>query len=183
VSFAPVITNGGDMSRHKIVSRILPAFAAIALVVLFAAACDENSTTPVSPTTDFTDVGASPSTVVTPPPSPAGSESPSSSASAGPSSSAATTIDITAKDTSFDKKTITVPAGQKITVKFTNDDSIIHNFAVYDKKDGNELFTGQLFKGPNVTKTETFDAPEKPGDYYFQCDVHPEQMNGTLVVQ
>jgi plastocyanin len=76
-----------------------------------------------------------------------------------------------------------VKAGAPITVKFTNNDPIIHNFSVYDKKGGTELFTGDLFKGPNVTKEEHFTAPAKPGDYYFQCDVHPDTMFGTLVVQ
>lgn len=76
-----------------------------------------------------------------------------------------------------------MPAGAKITVNVTNDDNVIHNFAVYSAKGGTELYTGPLFKGPNVTKSDTFTAPAKAGNYYFQCDVHPDQMNGTLVVQ
>lgn len=121
-------------------------------------------------------------------PSSVASAEPSSDTSATGStttggSEASTTINLTAKDTKFDQSTITVPAGQQITINFTNDDDVIHNFAVYDKPDGNELYTGDLFKGPDVTKSDTFTAPATPGNYYFQCDVHPDQMNGTLIVQ
>jgi hypothetical protein len=31
--------------------------------------------------------------------------------------------------------------------------------------------------------TEKFTAPSTPGTYYFHCDVHPDQMNGTFIVQ
>lgn len=116
----------------------------------------------------------------------AGVAAPSASAAATTASGnqAATTIEITAKDIKFDKATLTVPAGQQITLKMTNDDDIPHNFAVYKAKgDANALFTGTIFKGPDVTKSETFTAPASPGTYYFQCDVHPDQMNGTLIVK
>ena len=28
-----------------------------------------------------------------------------------------------------------------------------------------------------------FDAPERPGNYFFRCDVHPDTMTGTFRVQ
>jgi plastocyanin len=118
--------------------------------------------------------------------SPSSSASASASASTGSGSAATATVDITAKDTAFDKKDISVPAGAQVTVNMTNQDAIIHNIAFYPDKSAVEkdaYFIGELFKGPNVTKTESFKAPTKPGVYYFHCDVHPDQMNGTFTVK
>lgn len=184
------------MHSRPFVLRTLMACLAIGALAVFAASCSsgDDSSSDTTPTIQFETPAGSPSSAATSAPSSepssvaasstaGASSTASSSSTAAGGGSAATTIDISAKDTKFDKSTITVPAGQQITVKFTNDDNIVHNFAVYDKKDGNELFTGDLFKGPDVTKTETFTAPATPGNYYFQCDVHPDQMNGTLVVQ
>lgn len=105
-------------------------------------------------------------------------------ASASAPSAASAVVNITAKDTKFDKSTITVPAGVEITVNLTNDDTLIHNISFYpDKNATNAISEGELFKGPNVTKTEKFTSPAKAGTYYFHCDVHPTEMNGSFIVQ
>lgn len=156
--------------------RAFPAIVAIGLIAALAAACGSSNSssgtaTGASPTIEFRTPAAG------------------GSAAAGGSSTAASgatpvTLQIAAEAGNvFDKKSLTVPAGAQVTVQFTNNDPIIHNFAVYDTKGGTELYTGDLFKGPNVTKDEKFTAPAKAGNYYFQCDVHPDTMNGTLVVQ
>jgi plastocyanin len=123
-------------------------------------------------------------------PTPGGAASPSASAASSASATGGTakvaTVEITAKDTKFDKADISVPAGSQVTLKMTNQDTVIHNIAFYPDKSAVEkdaYFIGELFKGPNVTKTESFKAPDKPGSYYFHCDVHPDQMNGTFTVK
>ncbi len=177
------------MHKAWLVSRrVFPAFVAIGLIAALAAACGSSNTasgtaTGASPTIEFQTPAGSASASGS---APAGG---SSTASAGGSSTAsaggaATTLQISAgPGDKYDQHTRTVPAGAPVTVEFTTTDSRIHNFAVYDTKGGKELYTGDLFKGPNVTKDEKFTAPSKAGNYYFQCDVHPDQMNGTLVVQ
>lgn len=94
-----------------------------------------------------------------------------------------TTIDISADDMAFDTSTITVPAGAEVTVVFDNqDDGIPHNVAFYtDSSATEEIFVGDTVAGPG-TVTYIFTAPEEPGTYYFQCDVHPD-MNGDFVVE
>lgn len=161
-------------SAWHITRRVLPALVAAGLIAALAAACGSSNTTSgtatgASPTIEFkTAVGA-------------GSPAPAGSATTG---GEAETLQIAAEPgNTFDKKTLTVKAGAAVDVQFTNNDPIIHNFAVYDTKGGTELYTGDLFKGPNVTKDEKFTAPAKAGNYYFQCDVHPDTMNGTLVVE
>lgn len=96
----------------------------------------------------------------------------------------ATTIALTAQNVKFDKATISVPAGAKVTVNFNNQDSgVPHNFAVYtDASASKEVFKGQIVNGPG-TATYTFTAPSTPGTYFFRCDVHPTTMTGQFIVQ
>ena len=96
----------------------------------------------------------------------------------------ATVVGLSAKDIAFNVSTITVPAGANVTVHFTNEDSgIPHNFAVYTDSSATEkIFSGEIITGP-ATTTYNFTAPDKPGTYFFRCDVHPVQMTGNFVVQ
>ena len=100
------------------------------------------------------------------------------------SSGQAVTVDLVAQNMSFDKSTITVPAGAIVTVNFNNKDSgVLHNFAVYtDSNAATSIFVGQTITGPK-TITYTFTAPGIPGTYFFRCDIHPTQMTGSFIVQ
>jgi len=94
-----------------------------------------------------------------------------------------TMLNITAQDVEFDMDTITVPAGANVTMAFDNrDEGVPHNVAVYtDPSMAEEIFVGEIITGP-AEITYTFTAPEEPGTYYFQCDVHPS-MNGDFIVE
>jgi plastocyanin len=94
-----------------------------------------------------------------------------------------TVVNLAAKNIAFNTSTITVPAGANVTVNFDNQDSgIPHNFAVYETSAAqNTIFKGEIVTGPKKT-TYTFTAPDKPGTYFFRCDVHPTQMTGQFVV-
>ncbi len=93
------------------------------------------------------------------------------------------TVELTAKDKAFDKRSITVPAGARVFIKFHNLDMITpHNFSLYtDPTARNQLFRGEvvLFR-----KRITYEliAPSRPGRYYFRCDLHPT-MEGDFIVQ
>jgi plastocyanin len=93
------------------------------------------------------------------------------------------TIGLIAKNIAFNTSTINVPASANVTVNFDNQDSgIPHNFAVYETSAAqNAIFKGEIITGPKKT-TYTFTAPDKPGTYFFRCDVHPAQMNGQFIV-
>ncbi len=83
----------------------------------------------------------------------------------------------------FDTDQMTVPANQEVTVKADNKDSgVLHNWAAYtDKSAKTVIARSDLCTGP-CTKEVKFTAPA-PGEYFFRCDVHPQQMTGKLVVQ
>lgn len=86
---------------------------------------------------------------------------------------------VTAEGLQFDTDTITLVAGETAEIEFENLDSAPHNIAIYeDDSAANPIFEGEQISGPDAINYE-IEAPE-PGEYYFQCDVHPD-MNGTVV--
>ncbi|MFB3764577.1 MAG: cupredoxin domain-containing protein [Methanotrichaceae archaeon] len=93
-------------------------------------------------------------------------------------------IGLMAKNIAFNASKITVPAGAQVTINFDNQDGgVPHNFALYQSSSStNAIFKGEIITGPRKT-AYSFTAPSKPGTYYFQCDIHPTQMNGQFIVQ
>lgn len=93
-------------------------------------------------------------------------------------------VDLIARGVAFNTKSITVPAGARITMNFDNQDSgIRHNFALYDSAAAKRvIFKGDIITGPR-TIVYTFQAPEEPGVYFFRCDPHAQIMNGQFVVR
>jgi len=89
---------------------------------------------------------------------------------------------IAAKGTAFNTKELRFPANTKVSLRFTNDDvSVQHNVAIFtDEGQATLLFRGGVITGPASIPYAV--PPLKPGHYYFHCDVHPQQMNGTLDV-
>jgi plastocyanin len=94
-------------------------------------------------------------------------------ASSGPS--------LTAQNVQFTTSSLNLPADKPITLHFDNKDSTAHNVAIYDKAGGKELFKGSVITGP--TSTDYKVDPLKAGTYYFQCDIHPDSMNGSVTVK
>lgn len=86
----------------------------------------------------------------------------------------------------FNTEELSVQEGE-VTIRATNeDDAIQHNFAVYQSRQGAEgggeaIAATEVCSAP-CTQEVSFDTPQ-PGQYFFRCDVHPQQMTGTLVVQ
>lgn len=103
------------------------------------------------------------------------------SPSVSPVQQADVTVELVAKGIAFDKAALEFPAGKVVDVHLRNDDSTIHNFAMFgDEAHANVAFRGDTFSGPNADKHYLFTAPA-PGTYFFHCDVHPT-MKGTVKV-
>jgi hypothetical protein len=87
----------------------------------------------------------------------------------------------------FDTNCLAAPAKQPFTVDFDNKDpGVPHNFEIFTDQSATKRLGGasspaDIIVGPD-TATYKVD-PLQPGNYYFQCDVHPTTMTGTFVVK
>ena len=119
---------------------------------------------------------------------PQASSSSSGGSGSGGSSSAPPppgTLTLTARNLTFDKRSLTALPNTQTRLQFNNEDGgVLHNFAVYKNNralTADKIFGGELNTGPGQT-TYTFTTPAA-GTYFFRCDSHPDQMTGTFNVR
>src|SRR5439155_1810410 len=82
----------------------------------------------------------------------------------------------------FAQKSLTGTASKDLAICFDNQDpSVQHNVDVYDHQNGKSLAAADVITGP---AQELLDVSAlKPGSYFYQCDIHPTVMTGTLTVK
>ena len=87
-------------------------------------------------------------------------------------------VPIAAQNLQFDTKELEIPADTPFVIAFNNAEAQPHNVAILEAQGSpNALYRGDIVTGPAETEYEVDPIPA--GDYYFQCDVHPN-MNGTV---
>jgi len=91
-------------------------------------------------------------------------------------------LNIVAKGIAFDTDCLVAEAGKTFTILFTNQDvGVQHNVHVFASLGGDSIAFNPLRAG--VFEDEPLKVPAlDEGDFYFQCDLHPAQMKGTLAV-
>ena len=91
-------------------------------------------------------------------------------------------VPISAKSIAFDTNELHFPADTKVSLHFTNDDvSVQHNVHIFtDETLGTSVFAGAIITGPASIPYAV--QPLKAGTYFFHCDIHPQQMKGTVIV-
>lgn len=99
----------------------------------------------------------------------------------GPAGPPTNTATLVAKGVKFEQTSLAVLGKKGFTIHFDNEDPTSHNVGIYDQKGGKELFKGSIVAGPNTTDYHV--NPLKPGTYYYQCDIHPTSMSGSLTVK
>lgn len=102
-------------------------------------------------------------------------------AGSGEAPTATTSLKLIAENVAFNVTKLVIPAGQEITLTFENrDQATPHNVHVSGKgvDAKTEIFAGK--DGGTRTLKFTIAAP---GEYEFVCDVHPNQMKGTITVK
>jgi len=82
----------------------------------------------------------------------------------------------------YDETTLTAKADTDFTICFDNrDPSVPHNVDVFDQQGGTSIAAADILPGPVL---DLLDVPGQPaGTYFYQCDVHPTTMTGTLTVK
>ncbi len=76
-------------------------------------------------------------------------------------------IDVVIKDGKFTPNLFAVAAGSPVSFAITSGDNQTHIVIFTD----NSIAAIAMGIGPNETKAITFNAPTKPGDYTFRCEV------------
>jgi cytochrome c oxidase subunit 2 len=89
-------------------------------------------------------------------------------------------VKLVAKGIAFDQTKLEVPANQAFSLTLDNQDTVQHNVSI--ARGGQVVFRGEIIAGG---KSITYKVPAlPPGDYVFQCDVHPvPAMTGTLTAK
>jgi len=93
------------------------------------------------------------------------------------------TLKVIAQSIRFNTNELAVPADTPFKVVFDNRDSgVPHDFAIYRKgpPSSDLVAKTKIEKGPVVQELNVPGLPART--YYYQCDVHPTQMTGTLKV-
>jgi plastocyanin len=82
----------------------------------------------------------------------------------------------------FDQSELQAVTGA-VRITFDNKDSgIPHNLHIFNGKDASAASLGATSQAAGPIKQE-LTLNLSAGEYYFQCDVHPTTMKGTLTVQ
>lgn len=91
-------------------------------------------------------------------------------------------IEISAENLEFSAPCMVANAGEAFTIHFENREAIPHDVAVYtDDSKANEIMRGEPITGPGITRDYEVEALDS-GEYYFDCTIHPADMNGILYV-
>lgn len=192
------------MSLRRLLRRLAPALAAVAIA---AAACGGGdrlyggsataTRAPASPTASarpaarpdyatgetpspspsMPSPAGAPGATATQPPAPAPTEPlpPTEAPTQPPTAPGPVSLTVVARGIRFQQTELTVNAGAQVTLTFDNQDSVSHNVDIAG------VAKTDIFAGPGQA-TITFTAPA-PGSYAYRCDVHPNAMQGTLIVR
>jgi len=89
-------------------------------------------------------------------------------------SSAADTIRVTMTDHAYEPSGITVPAGQRVTLQFTNEGTVEHYFVVEDTV-GTDMdgFEQNLFEGVELTKNKEGGGEEEEDHHENEFELAP----------
>lgn len=93
------------------------------------------------------------------------------------------TLSIIAQGTAWDTTTLVGIAGVPLSLNYDNRDAgVAHNINFFNGADATaeSIASTEIAPGPE-TLTLNF-GPLDAGDYFYHCDIHPGQMEGTLSV-
>jgi uncharacterized cupredoxin-like copper-binding protein len=93
-------------------------------------------------------------------------------------STGSVSLKVTMTEFKFDPNQFSVPAGSQVKITATNNGTLEHSFVIMklgtqasmtfsDQDKANSLF--QMVLQPGQTQSQTFTAPDQPGDYEVVC--------------
>jgi len=92
-------------------------------------------------------------------------------------------VAIAAQNLEFDAPCIVAEADTAFTIRLTVNENLPHNVTVYvDDTRAEQIYRGEIFSGPNASMDYSIPALAA-GEYWFDCFLHPPNMNGILYVE
>jgi plastocyanin len=93
-------------------------------------------------------------------------------------------VTVVARNLQFERRSITASPGAQVTVTLNNQDAgVLHNIAFYTNRSAStSIAVGELFPGV-ASRDLQFMAPNRAGNYFYRCDVHPDTMTGSFAVR
>jgi plastocyanin len=101
-----------------------------------------------------------------------------------------TEINLTLTDFQFAPNTVTVPAGEEITLNVINNGAVVHNFIVMDlgesagpsfeEEDNANVYWALRDIPPNGSESTSFAAPSAPGEYEIVCSTEGHITSGMV---
>ena len=114
-------------------------------------------------------------------PTPAEGEGPAGQPPPKPGGGGDATASIAAQNLAFTSSELSLPADTPSVIAFDNqDEGVPHNVSIYTSQGGDPLFEGEIITAP--AKIDYQIPQMAAGEYFFQCDVHPTTMTGTVTV-
>ena len=166
------------MSTNNAATFAVAVLAALAFLIGACGGTDygdaAETSSPAPPPARTTEPTSAPTSVATTAPVP------TSDATATPSQLAEITL--VASSVRFEQRSLAAPAGE-VTIAFDNrDQGVSHNVHVFRGNDasGDDIGSTEIEAGA-IRQTLVLGVLA-PGSYFFQCDVHPSQMTGTLTI-
>lgn len=110
----------------------------------------------------------------------------------GGAGGASKSINVVLTDFAFSPNTFTVPAGQPISLSITNNGAVQHSFAIMKlgsqvsgrltDADRPNMYWQKLAIQPGQTVSDSFTAPNDPGEYQILCEV-PGHFEAGMVAK
>ena len=92
-------------------------------------------------------------------------------------------VTVEAVDLGFDPEDVTVPADLEVVVKLNNTGAASHTLDVYADEGFTEPIDGASTGNVSGGEEGEFTATFATGEYFFRCEIHPGQMQGTLTAE
>ena len=96
-------------------------------------------------------------------------------------------FDVSMGDNFFEPNEFAVSDGSDVTFNVTNDGTALHNMRVAGADNefntDDDAVSEEDLLSPGDSTVLSWTAPEEPGEYKLQCDIHPQDMTGTITVE
>lgn len=114
-----------------------------------------------------------------------GDSTPTEAASENGDDIEAQTVSVIIADFAYTPPEFTVAAGAEVTFDVTNDDEVSHTFTVYEDEAYSEARETDIEVAGSAVATAAAGTGEvfEAGDYFFRCELHPTQMEGTFTAE